>query len=470
MEPLLAAMPSVRSPEGHVHFKNKLLWTAGILILYFVLTNIPLWGLDPNSQDLFLYWRALLAGASGSLVQLGIGPIVTASIVLQLLKGADILHIDTTDVRGQVTYMGLQKLLIFVMIIIEAAPNLVGGFLLPDPVLADAFFGGNLFAVSLLIFLQVCLGGVLIVFMDEVVTKWGIGSGVGLFIIAGISQALVNGFINWTPVNDQFPVGFFPRLVAVIADGANFLQYMGIEMLALIATIAIFLIIVYVESTRIEIPLAHAQVRGARARFPVKLIYASVLPMILVRVLQANIQMVGLFLNNVGITIFGTYQNQTPMSGLMWYLAPVNGPSDWMWWLYDLGHASWEVLIRLGIDVVFMVVGGAIFALFWIKTAGLDSKDVARQIQLSGMSIPGYRRNPQVLEKYLDRYIPRVTVIGGVFIGLLSVGANLFGVIGAVSGTGLLLTVSITYRLYEEIASQQIMEMYPFMRTFFGKE
>ncbi len=84
---------------------------------------------------------------------------------------------------------------------------------------------------------------------------------------------------------------------------------------------------------------------------------------------------------------------------------------------------------------------------------------------------PGYRRNAQVLEKYLDRYIPRITVIGGVFIGLLSVVANLFGVVGAVGGgTGLLLAVSITYRLYEEVASQQIMEMYPFMRSFFGKE
>ena len=146
MEPLLAAMPAVKSPEGHVHFKNKLLWTAGILILYFVMTNIPLWGLDPNSMDLFQYYRALLAGASGSLIQLGIGPIVTASIVLQLLKGADILHIDTAEVRGQVLYMGLQKLLIFVMIVIEALPNLVGGFLLPDPVVADMFFGGSLTA------------------------------------------------------------------------------------------------------------------------------------------------------------------------------------------------------------------------------------------------------------------------------------------------------------------------------------
>ncbi len=470
MEPLLAAMPAVKSPEGHVHFKNKLLWTLGILILYFVLTNIPLFGIAPSSQDLFEAWRALLAGASGSIVHLGIGPIVTASIVLQLLKGADILHIDTSEPRGQVMYMGLQKILIIVMIIIEAAPNLVGGFLQPDPMIASQFFGGNMFAVSFIIFLQICIGGVLIFLMDEVVTKWGIGSGVGLFIIAGISQALVNGFINWAPVTDQYPVGFFPRLVAIGIDGGNFLQYFGTDLLAFVTTIAIFLIIVYVESTRIEIPLAHAQIRGARARFPVKLIYASVLPMILVMVLLANIQMLGMFLSNVGITLFGTYDGSTPLNGIMYFLAPINSPSDWMWWMSDVGHAPWEVLLRLGINMVFMVVGGAIFALFWIKTAGLDSKDVARQIQMSGMSIPGYRRNPQVLEKYLDRYIPRVTIIGGVFIGILSVVASLFGVIGSVSGTGLLLTVSITYRLYEEIASQQIMEMYPFMRTFFGKE
>lgn len=470
MEPILAKMPAVKPPEGHVHFKNKLIWTAVILIIYFILSNIPLFGLAPDSQDIFLYYRALLAGSSGSIIQLGIGPIVTASIVLQLLKGADILHIDTSEARGQVMYMGLQKIFIFAMIIIEAAPNLVGGFLRPDPAIANAFFGGNLFLLSFIIFLQICLGGVLIFLMDEVVTKWGIGSGVGLFIIAGISQALVNGFINWTAVSDPYPVGFFPRLIAIGISGGNFLQYFGTDLLAFITTIAIFLIVVYVESTRIEIPLAHAQVRGARARFPVKLIYASVLPMILVRVLQANIQMFGMFLSNMGITILGKFEGQTPVSGLMYYLAPINGPSDWMWWITDLGHAPWEVLTRMGVDIVFMVVGGAIFALFWVKTAGLDSSAVARQIQNSGMSIPGYRRNPQILEKYLERYIPRVTVIGGVFIGVLSVFANLFGVIGAVSGTGLLLTVSITYRLYEEIASQQIMEMYPFMRTFFGKE
>jgi preprotein translocase subunit SecY len=472
MEPFLAMMPAVKNPDGHVHFKNKLAWTAAILVVYFVLTNIPVFGLDPSSQDMFQYFRALLAGASGSIVHLGIGPIVTASIVLQLLKGADIIHIDTSEIKGQIQYMGLQKLLIFVMIVVEALPMIFGGFLKADASIAASLFGGNVALLTFLIFLQICVGGVLVFLMDEVVTKWGIGSGVGLFIIAGISEAIVNGFINWQNVSDAYPVGFFPRLFAVVLDGANFIQYFGMNLISFVTTIGIFLLIVYVESCRVEIPLAHTQVRGARARFPVKLIYASVLPMILVRVLQANIQMIGLFLNNIGITIFGTFQGQTPISGLMWYIAPINHPTDWMWWMpnYVGTHAPWEVIFRLGIDSVFMIVGGAVFALFWVKTAGLDSKAVARQIQGSGMSIPGYRRSPAILEKVLDRYIPRVTVIGGVFIGLMSVVANLFGVIGSVSGTGLLLTVSITYRLYEQIASEQIMEMYPFMRTFFGKE
>ncbi|HJK00668.1 MAG TPA: preprotein translocase subunit SecY, partial [Methanocorpusculum sp.] len=95
MEPLLAKMPAVRPPEGHVHFKNKLMWTAAVLLLYFILTNIPVFGLSETSLDVFQYYRALLAGASGTILHLGIGPIVTASIVLQLLRGADLIKINT---------------------------------------------------------------------------------------------------------------------------------------------------------------------------------------------------------------------------------------------------------------------------------------------------------------------------------------------------------------------------------------
>ncbi|HJJ56395.1 MAG TPA: preprotein translocase subunit SecY, partial [Methanocorpusculum sp.] len=75
MEPLLVRMPSVKPPTGHVHFKNKVKWTVAILILYFLLANIPVFGLGSQSLDLFQYYRALLAGAGGTILHLGIGPI-----------------------------------------------------------------------------------------------------------------------------------------------------------------------------------------------------------------------------------------------------------------------------------------------------------------------------------------------------------------------------------------------------------
>jgi len=487
LAPLLNRLPAVKRPEGHVHFKKKLGWTLGILVLYFVLANIPLFGLDKNSIDLFELYRAFFAGASGSLMVLGIGPIVTASIVLQLLVGANVIKMDLTDPHQQAIFQGLQKLMVFVMVILEALPQILGGFMKADAALAGTL-GVSVSFITFLLFVQVCIGGILILYMDEIVSKWGIGSGVGMFIIAGVSQQIVQGIFNWKTDNAGVPIGILPKWVwmagpnsgidlnYILGNPIVFLYSAGI--LALLSTVLIYLMVVYVESTRIEIPLAHAAVRGARGRFPVKLIYASVLPMILVRALQANIQMVGLILSSRGFTFLGHYEKGTPVGGLMYYLSPINGPGDWIPSLIgprftSLGVAEpaiWQIILHVFTDAFMLVFGGIIFALFWIETTGMGAKNVAEKIQKSGMQIPGYRRSSGTLERVMQRYIPKVTVIGGAFIGVLTLIASLLGTLGGAGGTGLLLTVSIMYRLYEDIASQQMMEMHPMMRSFFGKE
>jgi preprotein translocase subunit SecY len=476
IEPFLQKLPAISKPEGHVHFRRKLTWTIGVLIIYFVLTNVRIFGLSPASVDLFSYYRAIMAGSQGSLVQLGIGPIVTASIILQLFKGADIIKLDTSDPRDQAVYQQLQKFLIFIMIVVEAAPQVLGGFLLPDPAVA-ASTGLGLHGVSLLIFIQVCIGGVLVLFLDEIVSKWGIGSGVGMFIVAGVAQGLVTGTINWTTnPTTGLPVGWIPAFVQIFqtftvqqllsAQGLIFLLNQG-QILAIICTVAIFAVVVYVETTRIEIPLGHSSVRGARGRFPIKLVYASVLPLILVRALQANIQMIGILLYNAGFTWVGTFVNNTPTSGLMYYLAPISGPSNW---LPGIGqNPAWQIALRSGIDISFMVIGGMIFALFWVETTGMGPKAVSEQIQSSGMSIPGFRRDPKIIERVMKRYIPKVTIIGGAFIGLLAVLAGFLGTMGNVGGTALLLAVSITYTLYEQLANEEVMEMHPMLRGFLGE-
>jgi len=482
-EPVLTRMPSVTRPEGHVPFRRKLGWTAGVLVLYFFLTNVQLFGLDAGTQsDLFGRFRSILAGSQGSILQLGIGPIVTASIVLQLLGGADLLGLDTDDPRDQVLYQGLQKLLVVVMIVLTGAPMVFAGNFLPaDPAVGQSL-GIGLGGVQALLFVQIAVGGILILFMDEIVSKWGVGSGVGLFIIAGVSQQLVGGLFAWEGLGGT--PGFFPTWFAILtgaqeiaspltAQGLQALLLGQGQLLALVTTVLIFAIVVYAESVRVEIPLSHARVKGARGRFPVKLIYASVLPMILVRALQANIQFAGRILNSTWSAMpawLGQYSNGQPTAGLFYYLAPIQTRTDWMWWLAGTTAEPWQIVIRVGLDLFIMVVGGAIFAIFWVETTGMGPEATAQQIQNSGMQIPGFRRNPQVIEKVMERYIPQVTVIGGALVGLLAVGANMLGTIGQVSGTGLLLTVSITYKLYEEIAEEQLMEMHPMMRQMFGSE
>ncbi|MFD1514848.1 preprotein translocase subunit SecY [Halomarina rubra] len=481
--PVLTRMPTVARPEGHVPFRRKLTWTAGVLVLYFFLTNVLIFGLAGTGSDAFGQFRTILAGGQGSILQLGIGPIVTASIVLQLLGGANLLGLDTSDPRDQALYQGLQKLLVVVMIFLTGIPLVFLGNFLPASGQIASSLGVSTFAMQCLIFTQIAIGGLLILFMDEVISKWGVGSGVGLFIVAGVSQRLVGGFIGWSGLTNQ--TGFFEAWFNIItggvetpplfsADGIQFLLGSGGgQLLALVTTLLIFGIVVYAESVRVEIPLSHAKVRGARGRFPVKLIYASVLPMILVRALQANIQFLGRILRSqLGEGMpdwLGVYQQTqqgfVPTGGLFYYFAPIYTPQDWV---NALGTNTLDILIRIGVDLTFMVIGGAIFAVFWVETSGMGPDATAKQIQNSGMQIPGFRKSPKVMEKVLARYIPQVTVIGGALVGLLAVAANMLGTIGTVSGTGLLLTVSITYKLYEEIAEEQLMEMHPMMRQVFG--
>jgi len=480
---ILSIFPSVKRPERHVHFRERLKWTIVILILYFILTNIPVFGLSKESLDIFEMYRAFFAGASNSIVLLGIGPIVTASIVLQLLVGARVIPLDLSNPEDQRLFQLTQKWLVVVMIILETLPQIWGGYLKPNPEVATTL-GISLSTLTFLIFLQVFIGGLLIMFMDEVVSKWGFGSGVGLFIVAGISQAIITGLINWEPDQYGMPIGIFPKWVHLAKTmGASFLLsshglfFLLIQggLLALISTIFIILLVVYVESVRIEIPIAHSAVRGARGKFPVKLVYASVLPMILVRALQANIQMFGLILYNRGIEIFGIFEGTRAVSGIMYYLSPIHGPYDWVPSLvraheYYAHLQDWQIYLHLLTDIFILIAGGIIFAIFWVETANMGPDAVARQIKRSGLQIPGFRRDEAAIQRVTRRYIPKVTVIGGFIIGLLTAISSLLGTVGNTTGTGLLLTVSILYRLYEQIASEQIIEMYPFLRKFLGKE
>jgi preprotein translocase subunit SecY len=507
LQRLVDVYPSITKPEGHVRFNQKLWTTTLVLIIYFMMTNVMIWGLSDSTLDVFSSFRAIMAGASGSIMHLGIGPIVTGSIIMQLFAGAKIIQLDLQDTADKQLYQGVQKILVLLMIPIESIPQ-VYGFLDPHGDIITQYGVGWANAI---IVAQLFVGSYLVFLLDELVSKWGIGSGISLFIAAGVAQSTFVGTLSplatvqGTPYSLQNPPsGTLPMIFYTLRTATNseLVSQNGFELIllnhanpvaALVSSIIVFLVVAYAESSKLELPLTHGKVRGHRGQYPIRLVYASNIPVILMAALLANVNMFTLLfwshptLSTVPILgsegaysispWLGSYEPgaTTPTGGFAWYSSMVNGVGDWLIPLLNqspdaYGHDLWQVMVHVIVYVTFMTAGSTVFAKFWIETTNMGSKDVAKQIERTGMQIPGFRKNPVVLERILERYIPPVTVFSGAFVGLLAAGADLLGTVGNATGTGLLLAVGIILRTYEQIQKEQAMEMHPVLREFFGAE
>ncbi len=507
MSRLVDVYPSITKPEGHVRFNQKLWTTILVLIIYFMMTNVMIYGVSESTLDIFSSFRAIMAGAAGSIMHLGIGPIVTGSIIMQLFAGAKIINLDMQDSGDKQLYQGVQKLLVLFMIPIESIPQ-VYGFLDPSESLIIGFGIGWANAI---IVAQLFLGSYLVFLLDELVSKWGIGSGISLFIAAGVAQSTFVGTLSPLPTVkgvplsfDNPPSGALPMIFYTLRTATNsqLVSQNGFELIllnhanpvaALVSSIIVFLVVAFAESSKLELPLTHGKVRGHRGQYPIRLIYASNIPVILMAALLANVNMFTLLfwshpvLSTVPILgrngawskahWFGAYEvgATTPSDGFAWYSSMVNGVGDWLIPLLNqtgdaYGHSLSQIMIHVFVYVFFMTAGSTVFAKFWIETTNMGAKDVAKQIERTGMQIPGFRKNPVVLERILERYIPPVTLFSGAFVGLLASGADLLGTVGNATGTGLLLAVGIILRTYEQIQKEQAMEMHPVLREFFGAD
>lgn len=446
---ILYNLPEVQAPtQKKLAFKEKLKWTLITLVLFFVLGLIPLYGLGQNALQRFEFFSVILGASMGSIISLGIGPIVTASIVLQLLNGSGLVKFDLTSHEGKKKFQGIQKLLSVFFILFEGFIYVQMGGLSPSQGISP-----------LILVFQLFLGGLLIMFMDEVVSKWGFGSGISLFIAAGVAQTLFVKAFNplSTPSTPGVASGAVPAFIQSLSSGdatTAALMFAGI-----VATIVIFLLVVYAQAMKVEVPLSFGRVRGYGVRWPLHFFYTSNIPVILVSALIANIQLFAQLLANWGNPLLGRFSGSTPVSGLASWLY---GPQVVQKIItHSLGWADiWHAIIY----VLFMMIGAMIFGIFWVQTSGLDARSQANQMINSGLQIPGFRKDVRVLERMLSRYIWPLTVVGGLAVGLLAALADISGAL--VHGTGLLLTVMIVYRLYEDIAQQHMMDMNPAMRKF----
>ena len=457
LDSLIAVFPEVRAPaQKHLPFKEKLKWSLIVLVLFFVMGHIPLYGLGENALQQFEFLSIILGASFGSIISLGIGPLVTASIVLQLLNGTGIIKFDLTSHDGKRRFQGLQKLLGLFFVIFEAGVYVFMGGLAPNPVLAGtpAFF-----EFQLILIFQLFLGGVLIMFMDEVISKWGFGSGISLFIAAGVAQEIFIRAFNFlpSPTNPDIAAGAIPALFQSLSIGD--VTTAALMFAAVVATLLVFAICVFGQAMKVEIPLSFGKVRGYSMRWPLNFFYTSNIPVILVAALMANVQLFARLLEKWGHPLLGTFSGSSPSSGVVYWLNAPNLVESFI-----QGSFTWAQLGQGAFYTVFMVGGAIVFSIFWVQTSGMDAASQAKQILNSGLQIPGFRRDERVLEKILERYIWPLTIVGGAAIGLLASIADLSGALSR--GTGILLAVMIVYKLYEEIAKQHMMDMNPAVKKF----
>jgi len=443
---LLNILPGVANPKTRLNFKDRLKWTGIGLLLFYLMGFIHVAGAQAEVYDRFKQISVLMGSKFGTLATLGIGPIVTASILLQVLVGSKIINWDMNTKEGRSKFQGTQKLLAIAFCFLEGfAYVLFGAVPASSPSLIP------------LVGLQIALGGLIILFLDEVIMKWGIGSGVSLFIAAGVSERVFIGLFS--PFEKA---GAIAQLIYGFST-ANFVL-VGMAVTTIAATILIFAICLYAQSIKVEIPLAFSQLRGFGRRWPLNFFYTSNIPVILAAALIINISMVGAMLDSKGISILGKFdESGTPApGGIVYYLTPPHNVLQKF--LFGFGPDPVDV-VRIFTYLVFLTILCVVFSIFWVETANMGPEAVADQISNIGMQIPGFRKDKRILIKILSKYIYPLTVLGGIAVGILAALADFTGALG--TGTGILLTVMILYNFYERISQQYIEDMNPAVRKFF---
>jgi protein transport protein SEC61 subunit alpha len=435
------------------------MYTLVCLAIFLVCSQLPLYGIKASQGADPLYWaRMIMASSRGTVMELGTGPIITAGLIVQLLVGSKLIEVDT-NVKGDRELMktaesALGLLITFGQAIVYVWTGMYG---------APSELG--LFNCALVV-MQLCTAGLLVMLIDNMLSNgWGLGSAISLFISTNICESIMWKALSPYTFNQgagsQFEgavINTF-QLLLTRSDKTRALKEafyrQGLpNMVQLLATVAVFCMVVYFQGFKVELPMRSKRSRGAVMNYPIKLFYTSNMPIILQSALVSNLYFVSQLLHkryggNVVVRMLGRWQasdfysdQMEPVGGLVYY---ITAPRS----LAQAAAAPVHTLFY----VAFMLGACALFSVTWIEVSGQSANEVARQLREQQYFLQGHRDTVGSLRKELNRYIPTAAAFGGMCIGALTIVADFMGAIG--SGTGILLAVTNIYQYWEMYQREQ---------------
>jgi preprotein translocase SecY subunit len=463
-------VPQVPKPKKKISLTEKFVWTGIALFAYLIMGQIPLYGVTDDPRfDFLAFARVIFAAQQGTLMELGIGPIVTAGLLMQLLKGSDLIKLDFKNPDDRSLFTSATKIVTIIVIVAEGG---LYGFSVYGPLTADEAPQAIYVVIA-----QLIGASVIVMLLDEMIQKgWGVGSGLSLFIMAGIAQTILWSVFSVVPADDG-PVGIFPFTIDAIAsgNGADAIFRVGQlpSLFVLALTIGVILVLVYIEGIHVDVPIVSTKYRGFTAVYPIKLLYTSVIPVILASALIANAVFMGNMLwanynpNNQNpafnwLAQFDTQAAQqggqpTPTGGVLYYITAPR----------SLDVVAGDPL-RAVVYVLFMTAIVTVFSRLWVELGGLSARTAARNLLDADVQVPGFRRSEGSVETLLNRYIPALTLLSGMIIGLLAGVSDVLGVFG--SGTGILLMVNIMVSYYQTLVKEQVDTYMPGLAGLLGRK
>ena len=457
VRPFLSVLPEVQSADRKVPFREKVLYTMVALFIFLVCSQLPLYGIqNSNGADPWYWARVIMASNRGTTMELGISPIVTSGLVMQLLAGSKIIEVDNSIKEDRALMNGAQKLLGVLITIGEAVAYVVSGMYGDVRELG----AGN----AILIIVQLFFAGIIVICLDELLQKgYGLGSGISLFIATNICENIIWKAFSPTTINSGRGIEFEGAVIALFhllitrSDKVRALKEAFYRsnlpnITNLAATVLVFLVVIYFQGFRVDLPVRSKRARGQQGSYPIKLFYTSNMPIILQTALVSNLYFLSQMLYNrypgvflVGLIgkwgkVEGGGDAPVPVGGVAYYISPPRSLTEVV---FDPFHAVFYL--------VFILASCAVFSTMWIEVSGSSARDVAKQLRDQQMVMKGHRDS--ALVHTLNRYIPPAAAFGGMCIGALTVVADLLGAIG--SGTGILLAVTIIYQYYEMFSKEQ---------------
>ncbi|MEW6603763.1 MAG: preprotein translocase subunit SecY [Thermoproteota archaeon] len=465
-----AYVPQVPKPKKKISLTEKFVWTGIALFAYLIMGQIPLYGVTDDPRfDFLAFARVIFAAQQGTLMELGIGPIVTAGLLMQLLKGSDLIRLDFKNPDDRSLFTSATKIVTIIVIVAEGG---LYGFSVYGPLTAEEAPHAIYIVIA-----QLIGASVIVMLMDEMVQKgWGIGSGLSLFIMAGIAQTILWSVFSVVPSQvDDGPLGILPFTIHAVTNGngADAIFRVGQlpSLFILALTIGVILVLVYIEGIHVDVPIVSTKYRGFTAVYPIKLLYTSVIPVILASALIANAVFMGQMLwanynpNNTNPAFNWIAQfdqstqggQATPTGGVLYYITAPR----------SLDAAAADP-VRAFVYVIFLTGIVTVFSRLWVELGGLSARTAARNLLDADVQVPGFRRSEGSVETLLNKYIPSLTLLSGMIIGLLAGISDVLNVLG--SGTGILLMVNIMVSYYQTLVKEQVDTYMPGLAALLGRK